>query len=155
MKYPPILALGFFLISTAALAQSPTESGNMFDLLDQAPEPLNLSEVTGKIVYPSRAIEEGLEGLVQVMVQVDRFGNYVDHKVARSSHPLLTDAVEVFLPCLIFSPGIQGETAVSAWKAIPFRFSLKPMGMNKRKDSLIQEICPKGRTAQPRVIVSE
>ena len=74
--------LGFFVLCTytgAWAQESFPEEEALFDIsmiADVSPIPLNLSAVKARITYPPEAVQAGLEGLVQVQVFVDAFGNY-------------------------------------------------------------------------------
>ncbi|MEM6631828.1 MAG: energy transducer TonB [Bacteroidota bacterium] len=122
---------------------------------DQEPIPQNLAEITGTISYPHEVLGAGIEGLVQVMVQVDSLGNYMSHYVARSAHPLLTEAVEVYLPHLRFTPAIKGEVPVCGWKALPFRFSIRRFSPNYHTKGSNRHIYPDRRKSIPQTVAAQ
>ena len=112
-------------------------------LPEVAANPINLTDIIRQVEYPAQAYQAGIEGLVQVMVRVDRNGNYMEHEIVNSPHELLSRAVSPYLGCLKFEPAQVGSMAVESWKALPFRFKIRP-GM-KRKPLLgnPSSICPK------------
>ncbi len=110
-----------------------------FTPLDQAPQPLNYTQFLGQISYPASAQRSGIEGLVQVQIQVDERGSYVQHKIVRSAHPLLSQAVDPYIACLQFQPAVNKGQNVSSWTAIPVRFRLTVLPRAKRN---YEVICP-------------
>ena len=128
-----------FLLLIALLGLSRAFSQEPFAPLDQEPEPLNYTQLIRQISYPSSAQRGGVEGLVQVLILVDERGNYVRHKIARSAHPLLSQAVDPYIACLQFQPAIYQGRTVRAWTAIPLRFRLTDLPGPNRK---YEVICP-------------
>lgn len=93
-----------------------------FDVIQ--PKAINLADIQKAIRFPEAAIISGTTGRVVVRILVDKHGKYKKHKVIKSSHPLLSAAVEEELKGLVFTPAIQGDRAVSCWVNIPFVFKL-------------------------------
>ena len=48
----------------------------------------------------------------------------MQHKVLKSPHPILTEAVEKHIHRLWFTPALAGKCPVRSWVNIPFRFRL-------------------------------
>jgi protein TonB len=89
--------------------------------LDQAPQPL----VKMPPVYPYRAREQGIEGVVQIKFLVRADGT-VGQVIVQDARPkgLFEDAVLKAVPNWKFSPGkVEGE-AVTAWVVTAVRFEL-------------------------------
>lgn len=95
-----------------------------FVLLEKEPQPVNLDELKNLIGYPAMAVEGEIEGKVIVRVLMDKHGNYKDHKVLKSPHPILTNAVTSKLNMLKMTPGIQAGKPISVWVTLPFNFAL-------------------------------
>ena len=148
-----IFILACYLPSVGQQQQTVEHDTISYALVDQEPIPLNLSEIVAHISYPPKAVQAGIEGLVQVMVQVDSYGNYVNHEVVRSPHPLLSEAVNTYLPCLMFSPAVHEDMPVEAWRGIPFKFSITPMALPTQTNKTL--ICPEKPNKQPAIIVVE
>ena len=89
------------------------------------PEPLNLDSVKAHIVYPELAKDAEIEGRVILKILVDEQGRYNKHKVLRSTHPILTKAVEKEIRTLICEVGFYDDRPVKYWTTIPFDFKLK------------------------------
>ena len=107
-------------------AQYRVQNHETLQLYDQEAQPLNLAELRAAIPYPNALSQAGIEGLVQVMVKVDAYGNYQEHYIARTSHQLLSRAVEPYISCLSFTPAMRKGRPIEGWKAIPLRFSNSP-----------------------------
>lgn len=88
------------------------------------PQAVNLRDIQQAIKFPEAAIISGTTGRVVVRILVDQHGKYKHHKVIKSSHPLLSAAVEDKLKGLVFTPAIQGDRSVSCWVNIPFVFKI-------------------------------
>lgn len=93
-------------------------------IVEEQPKQLNLDEVRKKIGYPEKAQKAKIEGLIIARVLVDKEGKYKKHKVVRSAHLILQEAVEKYLPELRFEPAMQGGKPIAFWVNIPFRFKL-------------------------------
>jgi protein TonB len=86
------------------------------------PYPLNMHEIKKLIGYPQIARDAGIMGTVVVRVLVDKNGAYQRHKVIKSVHPILDQAVEAQLHKLRFEPALQGGKPIPYWVNIPFKF---------------------------------
>lgn len=97
---------------------------NDFISVEQEPVPVNIDDIKTLIGYPQIARDAGIQGQVVVRVLVDKTGNYDRHKVVKSVHPILDDAVQRQLSKLKFTPAIQGGRPIKFWVNIPFNFKL-------------------------------
>lgn len=119
------LLIGLILGANAFMwAQSATPGINEFIFVDKEPVPSNLAEIRTAIGYPEMAIQQNLQGNVVIRVLVDTTGEYLDHSVIASVHPVLGKAVEDRIPDLLFSPAILKGKAIRFWVNIPFTFRL-------------------------------
>jgi TonB family protein len=116
-----VLWLSLLLPSWLA-AQTPDI--NEFIFVQQEPEPLNLSEVRERIVYPEAAVEDNVQGTVVARVLIDTAGKYVRHRLVKSVAPDIDAAVEEVLSDLRFTPAIQDGKPVMFWLNLPFPFKL-------------------------------
>ena len=105
-------------------AQIPPTFNRNFTLQDQEPFPLNYAEICHRVDYPPLAARNGIEGLVQVWINVDAEGRYSGHEIVGNSHPLLASALIPHLSCLSFTPAFHKGKAVRGWKALAFRFRI-------------------------------
>ncbi len=93
-------------------------------VVDQEPQPLNLMEIKQKVGYPLTARNNCVEGSVVVRILLDEAGKYVRHVVLNDPNPALTQAVEMHLSGLMFSPAQNSGQAVKFWVNVPFAFRL-------------------------------
>lgn len=91
---------------------------------DQEPQALNLHEIMREIGYPTLARDAGISGDLELRILISKEGNYVTHKITKSIHPILLQAVENKVHKIRFKPGIQKGRPVPAWINIPFSFKL-------------------------------
>lgn len=97
---------------------------NDFVSVEQEPVAVNLNDIKSLIGYPQIARDAGIQGVVLVRVLVDKTGNYDRHRIVKSVHPILDEAVEQHLSKLKFTPAIQGGRPIKFWVNIPFNFKL-------------------------------
>ena len=97
---------------------------NEFISVEQEPVPVNIDDIKSLIGYPQIARDAGIQGQVVIRVLVDKTGNYDRHRIVKSVHPILDEAVEQHLSKLKFTPAIQGGRPIKFWVNIPFNFKL-------------------------------
>ncbi len=95
-----------------------------FEPFQRKPEPVNLTEIRKKMIYPVKAQETGKEGLVILKIAIDENGSYAGHEVLKQTHPDLLREVEKHIQNLLFTPAIQGNKPVAFSVVIPFKFEL-------------------------------
>lgn len=106
-----------------------------FVALDKQPSELNLSEVKRTIVYPAAALDSAVSGKVFVKLLVDESGKVAEHKIVKSPHKLLSQAVESRVYDLRFNPGERDGKPAAAWVTLPFQFTIQepqPLPLNDR-----------------------
>ena len=141
MKSFLCLFVAFLGISIShVFAQYQVQNQETLQLYDQEAQPLNLAELRAGIPYPKVLSQAGIEGMVQVMVKVNAYGDYLDHYIARTSHQLLSSAVDPYISCLSFTPAMRNGRPIEGWKAIPLRFRIRPSQMEAKT---LTVICPK------------
>lgn len=92
--------------------------------VEKAPECVNLAMVKSSMVFPSLAVEIGLEGRVTIKVLVGTNGQVV--KTGTMTGPdIFYDEVRVKAKDLEFTPGLQNGKPVNVWVTVPFSFKLK------------------------------
>lgn len=87
-------------------------------------QPVGYQNFLKTIPYPSYLKEAGVEGKVYLQVRVDHFGRHMEHKVLRSSHPGLSEAVVSQIENLRFLPAIYRDGRGKGWIILPFPFRL-------------------------------
>ena len=111
---------------------------------------LNLAEVCRQIEYPKEALHAGIEGIVQILVNVDEQGNYLEHKIAHSPHHSLSHALAPYIPCLGFEPAMHQGVQISGWKVVPFRFRISAFPERAQATDSLEFICP---TEKPKKMI--
>jgi len=130
MKY--VICLGACLCMTLwnAIAQNSAKLDNTVGV-DQAPQPLNVTEIKKEIGYPKAAVDNCEEGMVVARIKVSKGGKYLTHEIVKDAGTTLTAAVESKVAQLLFEPAKKGQEAVAYWVNIPFSFKLLPGNCGK------------------------
>ncbi len=77
------------------------------------------------IIYPQSAIEDNIQGKVNVKFVVNQSGEIENAKVIRSIHPLLDEeALRVVNSMPTWKPALQNGEYVSVWRTLPVSFVL-------------------------------
>ncbi|MDX2286618.1 MAG: energy transducer TonB [Bacteroidia bacterium] len=121
-------ATGDTLIQYGALAGEPVPSSAAPAPLDwrqaeQPPKALNFADVRVQIGYPRMAFDAMIQGTEVFRVLVDERGQYVQHTVSSSFHPLLRMACEPYLSAIQFVPAQHQGRPVSCWVDVSVSFS--------------------------------
>jgi TonB family protein len=132
-----ILFFLFFSFSTVVFCQN--EKKDTFVFVEEMPEfpggeeGLN-SFLVKTVVYPSRALEDDLQGKVYLSFVVDTFGNVYDAKIEKSVHPLLDNAALKVIDVMPkWKPGRQNGKAVRVRFNLPVVFELEEKKKKKKK----------------------
>ncbi len=89
-------------------------------------EEARLKWLQENLVYPSQAVEAGLQGLVQVGFVVEKDGSITDVKIVKGIHSLLDkEAIRLVKAMPKWIPGKQNGNTVRAYFTQPIRFVLK------------------------------
>ena len=75
-------------------------------------------------VYPSMALQAGLEGKVFVKIWVDREGNVRQVRVLKSDYDIFNEAAIEAAKQFVFTPAYMNSGPVAVWVAFPFTFQL-------------------------------
>ena len=81
--------------------------------------------IANNIIYPKEAISEGIQGKVFVQFIIDKNGDVVSPKIARSIDPLLdAEAIRVVQSMPKWTPGSQRGKTVNVSFTVPIEFKL-------------------------------
>lgn len=84
-----------------------------------------LKDVANVTIYPSEAMEKGIQGVVVVQFVVKKDGTIGEVKVVRSKHPLLDNAaIKAVRKLKRFDPGLMNGNPVNCWYTVPITFRL-------------------------------
>lgn len=115
-----------------SLAAPPVSTPSLLPA-DTAPGPANVAPIEASLTYraaplhfPTRALQQRMQGTVLLRVLVDETGKPVKVMVEHGSGYALLDrsAVDQVLAGWRFQPATMDGQAVSAWARVPVRFSL-------------------------------
>jgi TonB family protein len=103
----------------------PTGGDEIFEVAEVQPELIGgLEGVQERLVYPSDARAEGVQGRVVVQFVVDEEGRVTDPVVARSPDERLSEAALAAVRGAEFTPGMQRGQPVKVRFALPITFQL-------------------------------
>lgn len=78
------------------------------------------------LYYPDEARRQGMEGIVQVRVLINRSGESEDVIIIKSSGSYLLDSAAVrTAKTFVFSPAMTGEKAQKTWVLVPIEFKFR------------------------------
>jgi protein TonB len=81
--------------------------------------------ISENLVYPQKAIEEKLEGIVTASFVIDTIGNLVEVEIIRGVDPVLDhEAIRVIKASPNWKPGKQGGKVVRVKLTVPVRFRI-------------------------------
>jgi len=107
------------------------EKTKMFDVVEEMPsftggQGALMAYLSNNIVYPKKAMENGVQGRVICTFVVERDGSITDVKVSRSVDPLLDkEAVRVLSKMPKWTPGKQKGEPVRVKYTVPVTFRLQ------------------------------
>ena len=112
------IILLFFVFLLNAAAQ---EKQN----LDEQPEPIGgIEGIAKNIVYPEKAKQEKIQGMVMLKVEINEKGEVGNIYIERGVDKLLDEAAIKAVKATKFTPGILNGKKVKAEVLIPIRFKL-------------------------------
>jgi len=82
-------------------------------------------EVGKALEYPESARKAGIEGMVDVALQIDEKGKIVASKIAKSLDPDCDKAALEALKAVKWKPALKKGKPVKVWVTVPVKFALK------------------------------
>lgn len=102
------------------------EEERIYLAVEKRPEIIGgLDALSSKLHYTDITKRIGVEGKVVVTIVVDKEGNVIDAKIAKTLHPDLDQIALKAVGELKFYPGIQNGKPVKVQVSIPIQFKLK------------------------------
>jgi TonB family protein len=77
-------------------------------------------------IYPSEALERGIEGDVVVRVLVDSAGRAAETQIETSDHPLLLESALASIRHSRFMPPNASDVFSAGWVSVPYKFRIHP-----------------------------
>ena len=98
---------------------------DIFEVVENPPRLIGgLEELQNRVVYPEKAIAQGIAGRVFVTFVVNEQGRVQDARVARTPDPMLSEAALAAVQASEFEPGLQRGQAVKVRYSLPVNFRL-------------------------------
>lgn len=112
-------------LGAGAEAKSNIPDHTTYVPVEVQPKVVNLDRIDKDIVYPELLKTIGVEGKVILRILIDERGNYMQHIVLKSPHPLMQKEAEEHLHKLKFTPAIQANKPIKFWVNVPIDFRLQ------------------------------
>jgi TonB family protein len=109
---------------TAAEAQNAVNS-EYLDTADVMPEPVGgLKNIIRKLIYPARAKEKDIEGVVKVLAYIDEYGEVTQDEVISGIGYGCDEAAKITVFYTKFTPGLVKGKPVKVKIVLPLEFKL-------------------------------
>jgi TonB family protein len=109
----------------------PPEKENMeedpaiFRTVEVMPEPVGGFEaIKKKLIYPAKAKEDGIEGIVEIEIIVDEFGEVQKADVVKGVRPDCDESAKIAIYYTKFKPGLQRGKPVKVQFIVPVEFKI-------------------------------
>ncbi len=106
------------------LAQTTLPAVDEFVYCDSEPQIINFKEALTKHPFPSILKDAGIDGGTMIRVLVSEEGDYLDHQVLSSVHPILAKHWSQVVKELVFSPAQYQGKNIAFWVDVPFYYHL-------------------------------
>lgn len=97
----------------------------IFQTVEVMPEPVGGYEtIQKKLIYPKEAIENGIQGIVEIDVNIDEFGEVTSAEVKKGIGYGCDESARIAVYYTKFKPGLQRGKPVKVQTVIPVEFKL-------------------------------
>ncbi len=97
----------------------------IFRTVEVMPEPVGgMEAIKKKLVYPAKALEDGIEGTVEIQVEVDEFGEVQKAEVIKGIRPDCDESARIAVYYTKFKPGLQRGKPVKVQFIVPVEFKI-------------------------------
>jgi len=97
----------------------------IFRTVEVMPEPVGGYEaIKKKLIYPPKAKEDGIEGIVEVEVTIDQFGEVQKAEVVKGLRPDCDESARIAVYYTKFKPGMQRGKPVQVQFILPVEFKI-------------------------------
>jgi TonB family protein len=106
------------------------ENRNLKDTVEVMPEPVGgFESIKKKLIYPEKAKEDGIEGIVEIEVLVDEFGEVQKADIFKGIRADCDESAKIAVYYTKFKPGMQKGKPVKVQFIIPVEFKIfdKPL----------------------------
>ncbi|HSP87087.1 MAG TPA: TonB family protein [Ignavibacteriaceae bacterium] len=106
------------------------ENRNLKDTVEVMPEPVGgFESIKKKLIYPVKAKEDGIEGIVEIEVLVDEFGEVQKADIFKGIRADCDESAKIAVYYTKFKPGMQKGKPVKVQFIVPVEFKIfdKPL----------------------------
>jgi TonB family protein len=97
----------------------------IFRTVEVMPEPVGgFESIKKKLIYPDKAKEDGIEGIVEVEVTVDEYGEVIDANVIKGIGYGCDESARIAVYYTKFKPGLQRGKPVKVQITVPVEFKI-------------------------------
>lgn len=97
----------------------------VFRTVEVMPEPVGGYEsIKKKLIYPSKAKEDGIEGIVEIEVMIDEFGEVQKAEVVKGIRDDCDESARIAVYYTKFKPGLQRGKPVKVQFIVPVEFKI-------------------------------
>jgi TonB family protein len=97
----------------------------IYRTVEVMPEPMGgLEAIKKKLIYPDKAKEDGIEGIVDVEIVVDEFGEVTNAEVVKGIGYGCDESARIAVYYTKFKPGLQKGKPVKVQMTIPVEFKI-------------------------------
>ncbi|MDO8549362.1 MAG: TonB family protein [Ignavibacteria bacterium] len=97
----------------------------IFRTVEVMPEPVGSYEaIKKKLIYPDKAKEDGIEGIVEIEIIVDEFGEVEKADVVKGIRPDCDESARIAVYYTKFKPGLQRGKPVKVQFIVPVEFKI-------------------------------
>jgi TonB family protein len=97
----------------------------IFRTVELMPEPVGgFESIKKKLIYPEKAKEDGIEGIVEIEIIVDEFGEVQKADVIKGIRPDCDELARIAVYYTKFKPGLQRGKPVKVQFIVPVEFKL-------------------------------
>lgn len=101
-------------------------ASDYLDTVDVMPAPVGgIKNIIGKLIYPERAKEKGIQGIVKVRAYVDEYGEVTEDEVIQGIGNGCDEAAKISVYYTKFTPGILKGKPVKVQVVVPIEFKLE------------------------------
>lgn len=101
------------------------DNSKIQDSVEVMPEPVGGFEaIKKKLIYPAKAKEEGIEGIVEIEITVDEFGEVQKADVVKGIRPDCDESACIAVYYTKFKPGLQRGKPVKVQLIVPVEFKI-------------------------------
>ncbi len=97
----------------------------IFKTVEVMPEPVGgFESIKKKLIYPEKAKEDGIQGIVEIEIVVDEFGEVQKADIVKGLRPDCDESARIAVYYTKFKPGLQRGKPVKVQFVVPIEFKI-------------------------------